>query len=203
MRYMRRAFGMSRCSPVSGSVPYHCDTACGDTSHKRATSAAPPNASMMVLESMAGIKACFPGIGKYAFDRGITLLGMSYGERLAKAMELARVDRAKVAAALEISVQAVGQVLNGQSKAFTADKSAKAARFLKVDHYWLATGEGEPRPEGLSEEAQEFGRRYDRLDTDGRAKFSAAIIIAQRGVPDAQVEAQMPITATRRKAKAS
>jgi transcriptional regulator with XRE-family HTH domain len=152
---------------------------------------------MASVFNMDAIKAFFPEIGKYAFSAGATLPPMSYGERLAKAMEQARVDRAKLAAALEISVQAVGQVLNGQTKAFTADKSAKAARLLRVDHYWLATGEGEPKPPGPSEEALEFARRYDRLDTDGRAKFSAAIVIAQQGVPDAKVEERMPITARR------
>lgn len=156
---------------------------------------------MMVLASMGAIKAFFPPQSKYAFSVGFTLPAMSYGERLAKAMELARVDRARVAAALDISVQAVGQVLKGKSKAFTADKSAKAARLLKVDHFWLATGEGDPKPPGLSEEAQEFGRRYDRLDAEGRAKFSAAIVIAQKGIPDDQVEARMPVTAKRSKAR--
>jgi transcriptional regulator with XRE-family HTH domain len=119
-----------------------------------------------------------------------------YGQRLAEAMALAGMAeadgtlkkdaRSRLAAALEISVQAVGQVLTGASRAFTPEKSARAARFLKVDHYWLATGEGEPRPPGLSPEALEFARRYDRLDAEGKAKFSAAIVLAQRGLTENQ-----------------
>lgn len=123
----------------------------------------------------------------------------SYGARLQQAMELARVpDRAKLAAACGISVQAVGQVLNGKSKAFAADTSAKAARFLRVDHYWLATGEGEPRPEdNLSDEAMDFARRFDRLNEMERQRFSALLIASRDGIPDAQVEKQMPITKRR------
>ncbi len=38
------------------------------------------------------------------------------------------------------------QMLTGSSKALTAENTAKAARFLRVDWYWLATGEGEMEP---------------------------------------------------------
>lgn len=111
-------------------------------------------------------------------------------------MELARVtDRAKLAKACGISVQAVGQVLLGKSKAFSADSSARAARFLRVDPYWLATGEGEPRPaDKLSDEAMDFARRFDKLNATERQRFSALLIASRDGVPDAQVEEQMPIT---------
>ena len=134
-----------------------------------------------------------------------------YGQRLRQALllagygvgddELREGAAAKLAKALGISGAAVGMVLSGQTKQFTPENSARAARFLKVDHFWLATGEGEPRPAGLSEEAKEFARRYDRLDADGRAKFSAAIIIAQKGVSDAEVEQAMPITAKKAKSQ--
>lgn len=119
-----------------------------------------------------------------------------YGQRLKQALLLAGyrhknaptelgIDaRAKLAAALGISVQAVGGVLNGSQKAFAPDNSARAARFLKVDHFWLATGEGEPRAAGLSEEALAFAALYDQLDEEGRAKFQAAIVIARKGAPD-------------------
>src|SRR5690606_10262533 len=105
----------------------------------------PPSSLMASDLSMLAIEAYFQTDYKHAFGLGFTLSGMSYGDRLSQAMELARVDRAKLAQALGISVQAVGQVLTGKTNAFTADKSARAARFLKVDHFWLATGEGEPK----------------------------------------------------------
>lgn len=124
---------------------------------------------------------------------------MSYGERLAEAMELARVDRARLAKELSVTVQAIGQVLLGKTNSLTADKSAKAARFLRVDHYWLATGEGEARPPGLSEDATAFALRYDRLNTAERTRMSALLIAARDGVPDEKVERDMPITAKRSK----
>lgn len=67
----------------------------------------------------------------------------TYGERLEEALRWAKKDRAQLGAALQISVQAIGQVIAGKTKALTAENSAKAARFLNVDHYWLATGEGQ------------------------------------------------------------
>lgn len=169
-----------------------------------ADAAVPPSSSMAFDLSMLPIKAYFQNQSKNAFTGRFTLLQMewdTYGQRLAHAIELARVDRAKLATAIGVSVQAVGQVIKGVTKALTADNSARAARFLRVDHFWLATGEGEPRPPGLTEEATSFARRYDKLSEAGRAKFSAAIVIAQDGVPDARVEQAMPITATKAKAK--
>lgn len=130
---------------------------------------------------------------------------MTYGERLADAMERARLTgpdaRARLAKHLGISVQAIGQVLQGKSKAFSAEVSARAARFLKVDHFWLATGEGEPQPLGPSEEALAFAARYDKLNLREREKFSAALILAREGVPDQEVEERMPITKKRATAK--
>lgn len=130
----------------------------------------------------------------------------TYGGRLKEAMDLARLSgreaRTRLSAMLKeqmgakLSVQAIGQVLTTPGRAFSAEISARVARILRVDHYWLATGEGEPRPPGLSEDAVSWARRYDRLDADGRAKFSAAIVLAQPPVSDKTVEERMPITAS-------
>lgn len=157
---------------------------------------------MTVFESMGPIKACFPVQWKNALDGRYTLPSMttgSYGERLKEAMDLARVDRARLAAALGISVQAVGQVILGKTNSLTADKSAKAARFLKVDHYWLATGEGEPRQSGLSDEAMAFAARYDKLNLGERTRLSALLVAARDGVPDLTVEQRMPVTTEHKK----
>jgi transcriptional regulator with XRE-family HTH domain len=133
--------------------------------------------------------------------RGVTSPTMSaspYGERLAKAMELARLTgpdaRNKLAEAIGITKQAVGQVLTGSTRALSAETSARAARFLRVDHYWLATGEGEPKPKALSEDAMSFAARYDKLSQSEREKFSALLIVAREGVSDAEIERKMPIT---------
>jgi transcriptional regulator with XRE-family HTH domain len=70
----------------------------------------------------------------------VKLAFVTYAARLAQAMSIAKVDRAQLAQGIGVSVQAVGQVLNGETKAFSAMN--KAARFLAVDAYWLSTGEG-------------------------------------------------------------
>lgn len=73
----------------------------------------------------------------------------SFGERLQTALEAANKSRADLAAVLRgptgkpgVSVSAVGQVINGVSRAMSAENSALAARFLGVNHHWLATGVG-------------------------------------------------------------
>lgn len=67
---------------------------------------------------------------------------VNYGERLEHAIKLAKSSRAAVAQATGRSVQAIGQVIRGDTGALTAENSARAARALGVNHYWLATGEG-------------------------------------------------------------
>lgn len=72
----------------------------------------------------------------------------TYGERLLRALTHAHKSRAELAAALVnpeggmgVSVSSVGQVINGNG-AQSAENCARAARFLGVSHYWLATGVG-------------------------------------------------------------
>lgn len=66
----------------------------------------------------------------------------TYGFRLLIAMEAKNATRKDLAAALGVSVQAVGDVVRGKSGAFTAENNAKAARYLGVNPNWLATGNG-------------------------------------------------------------
>ncbi|MNK33417.1 hypothetical protein D3C87_518980 [compost metagenome] len=72
-------------------------------------------------------------------------MNSTYGSRLAEALRLAGRERQELATAISVSVQAIGQVIAGKTKALTAENSAMAARFLNVDSYWLATGEGSPQ----------------------------------------------------------
>lgn len=66
-----------------------------------------------------------------------------YGLRLAEAMQLAKTtDVAALAKACGVTAQAVYQVLRGPTIAFSPAPHMKAARYLKVDAYWLATGVG-------------------------------------------------------------
>lgn len=58
-------------------------------------------------------------------------------------MDLRSVKRAQLSKALGISYVAVKKVLDGQTKAFTAENNSLAASFLGVSPDWLATGEGD------------------------------------------------------------
>ncbi|MBX3634026.1 MAG: helix-turn-helix transcriptional regulator [Rubrivivax sp.] len=73
----------------------------------------------------------------------------TFGQRLQTALdtsnrkpaELARVLRSPKGS-LGVSTSAVAQVINGASRSLTAENCLRAARFLGVSPYWLATGEG-------------------------------------------------------------
>ena len=67
---------------------------------------------------------------------------VEYSSRLQAAMDLRSVKRTQLSKALGISYVAVKKVLDGQTKAFTAENNSLAASFLGVSPDWLATGEG-------------------------------------------------------------
>lgn len=67
-----------------------------------------------------------------------------FGPRLEEALKIAKKDRQELADAIGISVQALSQLIIGKSKSATAENTAKAAKFLGVDFFWLATGQGKP-----------------------------------------------------------
>ena len=70
----------------------------------------------------------------------------TYGSRLQAALEKKKASRADLARAIGRSTQAVGQVINGATKALTAENNSLAAIYLGVNPHWLATGEGDMLP---------------------------------------------------------
>lgn len=81
---------------------------------------------------------------------------MNYADRLKRAMQhrTPPVQRKDLAAALGISVQALGLVLRGESKSLTAENNAAAAKYLGVNPTWLATNEGEMLPHAVHNQLQ-------------------------------------------------
>lgn len=69
-----------------------------------------------------------------------------YGQRLEEAMRAAAVDRKALAHDVGISVQALGQAINGRpdrpAQGLSFKNNLMVARRLGVDPNWLATGEG-------------------------------------------------------------
>jgi hypothetical protein len=102
---------------------------------------------------------------------------VTYGDRLAHALTLAEKTRGDLAAQLEITTQAIGQCINGHTDSLKAHHSAKAARFLRVDHTWLALGEGVPRPKSLrSPMAMDIAKLFDEETPDAlRDKLHAQV----------------------------
>lgn len=77
----------------------------------------------------------------------------TYGSRLNAALERKKRSRADLAKAIGRTPQAIGQVINGTTKALTAENNSLAALYLDVNPHWLATGEGEMLPHGTRVEA--------------------------------------------------
>lgn len=67
----------------------------------------------------------------------------TYGSRLQAALERKKASKTDLAKAIGRTPQAVGQVINGATKALTAENNSLAAIYLGVNPHWLATGEGE------------------------------------------------------------
>lgn len=112
---------------------------------------------------------------------------MSYGERLAEAIRLAKSSRKALGLEIGITEQAVGMVIRGVTNALTAENSARAARFLRVDGYWLATGEGDPRPNAawpfLAFGPTEYYELDAKLREEIEDRLAGAVMRMQRKAP--------------------
>lgn len=67
---------------------------------------------------------------------------VDYKDRLVKAMAAAQMKTSDLAERLGVSYQAIKKVVDGNTKALTAENSARAAQLLNVSSDWLALGEG-------------------------------------------------------------
>jgi hypothetical protein len=128
---------------------------------------------------LPGLLATVPGMPKPS----------TFQDRIKAAMDLAVRSASQVARVLRspdgtigVSPQAVHQALRGETKSFTAENTARAARYLKVDYFWFATGEGTPRP-SKTEEApiEQVVYRLGVLlgELDDLARGAAANLLAQ------------------------
>ena len=96
-----------------------------------------------------------------------------YGERFQAAMTHALVDVHDMAKALGVSYTAVKKVLTGGTKMLRADNNSVAARAMRVNADWLATGDGAmlDRKEPLSDRAIFIGAQLDAAeDADERER---------------------------------
>lgn len=99
----------------------------------------------------------------------------TFGERLEVAIDLSKKSRSSLAQRLRspdgtmgVSASAISQAIRGESKSFSAENCLRAAAFLNVSAYWLATGEGAMAPQApalhLSEPTPAYMQPADVLD---------------------------------------
>lgn len=121
------------------------------------------------------------------FTNELVTLGMTYGKRLDKALEAADKTRKELACALACTPQSIGMVITGAGKSerfLSVQNHAEAARFLRVDSYWLATGKGTMKASAnelqkalslLSADAVEIATYFDMLkNADDRTRAYVA-----------------------------
>ncbi len=103
----------------------------------------------------------------------------TFGERLQQALAISGKTRRELAAAVGVSAQAIGQVISGDTVAMSAENSAKAARFLRVDAYWLSTGRGQAVAQGgLSPYAESLALAFDQLTPPHLRESTRAQLLA-------------------------
>lgn len=108
----------------------------------------PPKRRIASDLSMQQLNHAFHGRASMISRAMCNLACMSpFGERLQQALDSSGTSRKELAAALGISVQAVGQAINDGR--FSAANTARAARRLNVNWYWLATGEETAEPQAV------------------------------------------------------
>lgn len=131
---------------------------------------------------LAEIKAFFQEDCNHALAGRKYSFLMTYGARLQTAMDEARVDRKTLAKKLSITVQALGQVLGGKTKALDALHHTRAALFLHCDPLWLAAG-GTRHMAPAAPVAEQPPANYDHLPR-GITAAERDVIQSYRQLPD-------------------
>lgn len=93
---------------------------------------------------IVGLKHGFTSESNHACEVIKHTCDMSYADRFNACLNRPGKSRAGVAAAMGVSVQAVGAICRGATKSATAENNAKAAAYFGCDAGWLATGTGSP-----------------------------------------------------------
>lgn len=118
---------------------------------------------------------------------------VDFSERLATALAHSNVSTKELRDYLGISYQAMKKLESGLSKSFTAENCARAARFLQVDLFWLATGEGnmvaraQDHPTHHVAEAQPLSLNFGWPFATVTAQQYAQLSDAQRGMVEGYI----------------
>lgn len=101
---------------------------------------------------------------------------LEHKDRIKQALELANKTASNLQKELGVSPAAMTYLLDGSTKSFNAANNAKAARFLDVDAFWLATGEGSPRPLHPWPFPMILPSQYAQLDSDFRRQIENNVV---------------------------
>jgi hypothetical protein len=101
---------------------------------------------------------------------------LEHKDRLREALALASKTAGNLQKELGISPAAMTYLLDGATKSFNAANNAKAARYLDVDAYWLATGEGQPRPQQPWPFPMVLPSQWAQLDADFRRQVENNVV---------------------------
>ena len=101
---------------------------------------------------------------------------LEYKERLMHAMALAGRRTKDLQLHLGVTYQAMKSLEDGKTKALSVENNARAARFLDVDAFWLATGEGQPRPLTPWPFPMILPGQYAQLDADFRRQVENNVV---------------------------
>lgn len=111
----------------------------------------------------------------------------TYRERLNEAMAEAGIGTGALASALGLSYQAVRKARDGATKSLTAANNVAAAAVLGVSAEWLATGDGEKRPQARSIEGGHTSKPITILDNPEYPAIPLVTVSLSAGVSGFQI----------------
>lgn len=112
---------------------------------------------------------------------------MNLLERIDLALQHAGKSRGDLAEGIGVTTQAISNLKRRPGSELSLGHAAKAARWLKCDWYWLATGEGKYGPQkesagpAFSFLAQEVAQWLDAMSDADRARAFSLIYQMTRG----------------------
>lgn len=101
---------------------------------------------------------------------------VEYKERLIEAMALATRTTKDLQRHLGVTYQAMKSLEDGKTKALSVENNARAARYLEVDAFWLATGEGSARPLSPWPFPMVLPSQWAQLDADFRRQLENNVV---------------------------
>lgn len=95
----------------------------------------------------------------------------TYGKRLKEALSYRQRDRKWLSLQIGVSVQAIGQVIQGKTNALTASNHDRTATVLNVSPIWLSSGIGSMLTHIAAEPRAPYGNNPAEIDLDNNLNY--------------------------------